>query len=102
MAGIQIELLLAMQSPTGSAKLLIEHVRKWRWSLTTFIVMLYLLVNITGRFSVAIFGLTYNLVDDSVEVYPTLTTNWTSSALLAKNATDFEAVERSLRKNPTL
>ena len=51
--------------------------------------MLYLLVNITSRFSVAIFGLTYNLEDDTVDVYSTLATNWTSSGLLTKNATDF-------------
>jgi len=69
--------------------------------MTTFIVMLYLLVNITGRFSVAIFGLTYNLVDDAIKVYPTLTTYWDSSVLLAKNATNFEVVEESLRKNST-
>ena len=70
--------------------------------MTTFIVMLYLLVNITSRFSVAIFGLTYNLVDDSIKVYPTLTTYWNSSVLLAKNATDFVVVEESLCKNSTL
>ena len=88
-----------MQSPTGSAKLLFVHFREWRLSLTTFVVILYLLMNITGRFSVAIFGLTYNLVDDSVVDYPTLTTTWTPSVLLAKNATDFDLVEKSLRKD---
>ena len=56
-------------------------------------------MNITGRFSVAIFGLTYNLVDDSVVDYPTLTTTWTPSVLPARNATDFDLVEKSLRKN---
>jgi len=91
-----------MQSPTGSAKLLFVHFREWRLSLTTFIVMLYLLTNIMGRFSVAIFGLTYNLVDDSVVDYPTLTTTWTPSVLLAKNATDFDLAEKSLRKDFTL
>jgi len=91
-----------MPSPTGSAKLLIAHVLGGRLSLTTFVVMLYLFVNITGRFSVAIFGLTYNLVDDSVEDAPTLVTNWTSSILLTRNATDFEVAEDSLRKNSTL
>lgn len=64
--------------------------------------MLYLLVNITGRFSVAIFGLTYNLADDSVRGTPNLVTNWTSSVLVAKNATDFEMVEQSHSKDPTL
>ena len=47
------------------------------------------------------FGLTYNLVDDSVTKYPTLTTYWDSSVLTARNATDFENVERNDRKNST-
>jgi len=91
-----------MPSPTGSAKLLIAHIRAWRLSQTTLIVMLYLFLNITGRFSVAIFGLTYNLVDDLVDDPPIYTTNWTSSVLLTKNATDFEVVEKSLRKDSAL
>ncbi|PUU75108.1 hypothetical protein B9Z19DRAFT_1067671 [Tuber borchii] len=53
-------------------------------------------MNITGRFSVSIVGLTYNLVDDSVVDYPTLATTWAPSVLLAKNATDFDLVEKSL------
>jgi len=63
--------------------------------------MLYLFLNITGRFSVAIFGLTYNLVDDAVTEYPTLTTYWNSSVLVTKNATDLEMVEMSTGKNST-
>jgi len=62
--------------------------------------VLYLLANITGRFSVAIFGLTYNLVDAPVGKTPILATNWTSSVLIAKNATDFEVVEQSHSKDP--
>jgi len=91
-----------MQSPTGSVKLLFEHVLGWRLSLTTLIVMLYLLVNITGRFSVATFGLTYNLVDELTEEYPARITNWTSSVLLVKNATDFDLIEKSLCKDSSL
>ena len=79
-----------MPSPRGSAALLFSHFREWRLSLTTFIVMLYLLVNIAGRFSVAIFGLTYNLVNDTVDVYSALTTRWTFSVLVIKNYTDFK------------
>jgi len=91
-----------MPSPTGSAKLLYKLIREGRRSQTTLVVMLYLFFNITGRFSVAIFGLTYNLVDDLVEDPPTYTTNWTSSVLLTKNAMDFEVVEKSLRKDSSL
>lgn len=91
-----------MPSPRGLATLLFAHFREWRRSLTTFIVMLYLSLNITGRFSVAIFGLTYNLVDDSVEEPPTFITNWTSSVLLTKNTTDSWAVEKGYCKDSTL
>jgi len=69
--------------------------------MTTFIVMLYLSMNITGRFSVAIFGLTYNLVDEYVTDFPAEYTNWTSSVLLAKNAMDFDVVEKGQSKDPT-
>jgi len=99
---IQIELLLAMKSPSGSTALLFTHFWEWRLSLTTFIVMLYLLMNITGRFSVAIFGLTYNLVDGYSKMASELSTNWTSSVLLAKNATDFDIAEERHSKDPTL
>ena len=64
--------------------------------------MLYFVINITGRFSVAIFGLTYNLVDDSVEKPSIFITNWTSSVLLTTNATDSEAVEEGYCKDSTL
>jgi len=63
--------------------------------------MLYLLVNVTGRFSVAVFGLTYNLKDNSTNIYPTLTSDWTYSGLVGKNPLDFD-VEKNLRKNSTL
>ncbi|KAG0125891.1 hypothetical protein HOY82DRAFT_492264 [Tuber indicum] len=95
-----VELLLAMPSPSGSALLIFAHLREWRrLSLTTFIVMLYLVVNITGRFSVAIFGLTFNLADIPVITPPTLITNWSSTVLLAKDATDFKGAKKEL---PTL
>ncbi|PUU81912.1 hypothetical protein B9Z19DRAFT_1076026 [Tuber borchii] len=97
-----IELLLAMPSPSGSGALIYAHFRERRLSLTTFIVMLYLFVNITGRFSVALFGLTYNLLDDPDMKFPVLTTDWNSpecSILLAKNLSDInsEAMENGRR-----
>ena len=104
---IQIELLLAMPSPSGSAALLYTHFREQRLSLTTFIVMLYLFVNITGRFSVALFGLTYNLLDVPDIKIPVFTTDWNSpdcSILLTKNLNHInsEAVKKRPRKNSTL
>jgi len=70
--------------------------------MTTYIVMLYLFMNITGRFSVIIFGLTYGLKDESMKHFPAVATNWTSSILLAKNATDPDAVEKGQSRDPTL
>ncbi|CUS12367.1 unnamed protein product [Tuber aestivum] len=92
-----IELLLAMPSPGGSAALIFAHFREWRFSMTTFIVLIYLLVNITGRFSVAIFGLTFNLADIPIVTPPTLVTDWDSTVLLSKNATDFRVDGKELR-----
>jgi len=59
-------------------------------------------MNVTGRFSVAIFGLTYNLVDQPDLEMPPTPTNWTSTVLLAKNATDFNEIEKLHGKDPTL
>ncbi|CUS10972.1 unnamed protein product [Tuber aestivum] len=92
-----IELLLAMPSPSGSAALIFEHFREWRLSMTTLIVLIYLLVNITGRFSIAIFGLVFNLVNVPVVIPPTLITNWDSTILLTRNATDTGVAEKELR-----
>ncbi|KAG0642459.1 hypothetical protein HOY80DRAFT_901073, partial [Tuber brumale] len=92
-----IELLLAMPSPSGSAALVFTHIREWRLSLTTFIVMLYLVANIVGRFSVAIIGLTFNLADVPVVIPPTFVTNWASTVLLTKDTTDFKGAEKELR-----
>ncbi|PWW73371.1 hypothetical protein C7212DRAFT_288142 [Tuber magnatum] len=97
-----IELLLAMPSPSGSAALIFAHIRKWRLSMTTLIVLIYLLVNIIGRFSVAIFGLTFNLADVPFKITPTLITNWDSTVLLAKNATDIGVAVKELRKYSVL
>ena len=92
-----------MPSPSGSAALLYAHFREWRFSQTTFIVMLYLFVNITGRFSVAIFGLTYNLLDDPNEIPGTYATNWSSLPILpTKDATDLGTSEEEPGKNSTL
>ena len=91
-----------MPSPSGSAALLYAHLRERRLSLTTFIVMLYLFVNITGRFSVAFFGLTYNLMNDPNTIPPLRVTNWTSpdcKVLVTKNASNFEVAKGELSRN---
>lgn len=99
---MQVELLLGMTAPTGAAALLFTHFREWRLSQTTFIVWLYLFFNITGRFSVAIFGLTYNVLNDPDTRLPILTTNWSSPdccVLSANGTVNFEEAMDGLRKN---
>ena len=67
-----------MATPTRSLRLIKRHIRERRISRTTLIVTAYLLTNILGRLSVAIFGLAVNL-KDGLE-YPTTATNWTSAS----------------------
>lgn len=45
---------------------------------------IYLITNILGRSSVAIFGLAFNLKDEKGITYPILATNW-ASALWTRN-----------------
>jgi len=67
-----------MSPPTRSLRLVKRHIRERRISRTTFIVTIYLTINVLGRLSVAIFGLAYNMLDKTGIDYPILATNWTS------------------------
>ena len=69
-----------MATPTRSLRLIKRHIRERRISRTTLIVTAYLLTNILGRLSVAIFGLAFNLKDGTGLDYPILATNWTSAS----------------------
>ncbi|KAK0711757.1 hypothetical protein B0H67DRAFT_491133 [Lasiosphaeris hirsuta] len=66
-----VDLILGMPNPTGSLKLIVHACgRNGKWSVTTVIVLAYLVVNIIGRLSVAIFGLTYDLNEKAGVEYP--------------------------------
>ena len=67
-----------MAPPTGSLRLIWRHLRKDGTSRTTWIVAVYLMINVFGRLSVAVFGLTYNMMDRTGIQYPILSTNWAS------------------------
>ena len=69
-----------MAPPTRSLRLIKRHIRERRISRTTVIVTVYLLSNILGRLSVAIFGLAFNLKDGEGIIYPILATNWASAS----------------------
>ncbi|KAK4455267.1 hypothetical protein QBC34DRAFT_460104 [Podospora aff. communis PSN243] len=72
-----VDLVLGMPNPTGSLKLVMHHCG-WskKWSTTTTIVLVYLVVNIIGRLSVAIFDLTYDLNDNAGIEYPVMYTDF--------------------------
>ena len=67
-----------MGPPTGSLRLIWRHLRKDGTSRTTWIVAAYLMINVFGRLSVAVFGLTYNMLDRTGIQYPIFSTNWAS------------------------
>ncbi|PUU83788.1 hypothetical protein B9Z19DRAFT_962480 [Tuber borchii] len=74
-----VDLILDMSPPTCSLRLIMKHIGGKRTSRTTLIVTLYLLTNILGRLSVALFGLAFNIRDEKGINYPILATNWTSA-----------------------
>ena len=85
---------MGMSPPTGSLRLIKRHIRQLRISRTTFIVTVYLVINVLGRLSVAIFGLAYNIMDQTGIEYPILATNWTSVSWTTHvNATTGEMLE---------
>jgi hypothetical protein len=68
-----VDLILGMPNPTGSLALIMHHCGpSGRFSSTTVIVLIYLVVNILGRLSVAVFGLTYDLNENAGIEYPVL------------------------------
>ncbi|KAJ5031368.1 hypothetical protein PSV08DRAFT_173340 [Bipolaris maydis] len=74
---VDADLILGIPNPTGAVKLIWIHtVQKQRWCVTTVIVMIYLLANITGRLSVAAFGLTFDLNKEPRIEYPIKIANW--------------------------
>ncbi|PWW74540.1 hypothetical protein C7212DRAFT_209427, partial [Tuber magnatum] len=75
----KVDSKLGMSPPTGSLRLIKRHIREWRISPTTFILTAYLIANVAGRLSVAIFGLAYNMTDKTGIEHPILATNWTSA-----------------------
>jgi hypothetical protein len=72
-----VDLVLGMPNPTGSLKLVMHQCgRGGKWSKATTTVLVYLVMNIVGRLSVAIFGLTYDLNENAGIEYPVLYTDF--------------------------
>ncbi|KAF8245479.1 hypothetical protein K440DRAFT_646264 [Wilcoxina mikolae CBS 423.85] len=76
---MDVDFILGMVSPTGALRLVFRHIRQRKWTRTTSIVAAYIFVNVAGRLSVAIFGLTFNLPDESVIEYPHQVTDWNAA-----------------------
>ncbi|GAB1320997.1 hypothetical protein MFIFM68171_11207 [Madurella fahalii] len=73
-----VDLILAMAEPTGSLRLMWRHTRDGRWTFTTWITALYLLLNVIGRLSIATLGLTFDTNEDVTIEYPAMATDWGS------------------------
>ncbi|KAG0634062.1 hypothetical protein HOY80DRAFT_1100907 [Tuber brumale] len=58
-----VDSILGIAPPAGSLRLIKRHIRERRISRSTLIVTTYLVTNVVGRLSVAIFGLAYNMTD---------------------------------------
>jgi hypothetical protein len=79
-----------MPNPTGASKLIWEHTKNRKWSSTTVIVTIYLIINITGRLSIATLGLTYDLNELPGIEYPVKLTDWGTDAWFNSSAYDLQ------------
>jgi hypothetical protein len=85
-----------MQNPTGSLKLVWDHVWSGRLSRTTLAVAAYLFVNIIGRLGISALGLAYSLNEIPGIIYPVQLTNWSSTQWFEiKNASTLDSFESS-------
>ncbi|KAK6507928.1 hypothetical protein TWF481_006349 [Arthrobotrys musiformis] len=76
---LDVDLILGMANPTGSLKLIWQHtVKDRKWTKTTLAVAIFLVVNIAGRLSVAVFGLTFDLNEQPGIEYPVMVTDWST------------------------
>ncbi|KAK1837155.1 hypothetical protein QBC39DRAFT_325934 [Podospora conica] len=75
---LDADLLLGMQNPSGSLRLVWNHVRGKRVSRTTLAVAAYLLFNVVGRLGIATLGLAYSLNELPGITYPVQVTDWAS------------------------
>ena len=76
---VQVDAILAMGSATGAFQLVTRNICRERWTRTKLIVATFAFVNIAGRLSVAIFGLTFNLKDLPGIEFPIMVSNWTAN-----------------------
>ncbi|RYP52153.1 hypothetical protein DL770_011022 [Monosporascus sp. CRB-9-2] len=80
------DLILGMANPTGSLRLIDHHARDRKWTRTTSVVALYLIVNIVGRLGVASLGLAYSLNENAELESPIMVSDWSSDGWVSKAA----------------
>jgi hypothetical protein len=84
-----VDLILGMPNPTGALKLIAHDCGpNGRWSVTTLVVLAYLLVNIIGRLAVATFGLTYDLNENAGVDYPVMLNDFGSRDWMQLDTSD--------------
>ncbi|KAK0668516.1 hypothetical protein QBC41DRAFT_393570 [Cercophora samala] len=80
-----VDLILGIGAPTGSLKLLWNHTsRRKGWTKTTVIVLLYFIVAILARLSIAGLGLTFELGEEDGIDYPVMITDWGNEGWVAE------------------
>ncbi|KAH7305308.1 hypothetical protein B0I35DRAFT_464917 [Stachybotrys elegans] len=72
------DIVLRMHTLAGSATLIWRHFKAWSLDKSTFVITAYLLLNVGVRFSVAGFGLTFELQETPGVNFPAMTPDWTS------------------------
>ncbi|KAG0635123.1 hypothetical protein HOY80DRAFT_1094809 [Tuber brumale] len=95
-----VDSILGIAPPAGTLRMIKRHIRERRISRTTLIVTTYLVTNVVGRLSVAIFGLAYNMTDKTGIENPILVTNGTSALWTDRilfNKTSNTRVDQNLR-----
>jgi len=101
----QVDLILGMHHPTGAMTLIWKHtVQDRKWSLTTVAVVVYLIVNIIGRLSVAAFGLTFDLNEQPGIDYPIKITNWNTDEWLNQSTITtigYKFFDQNMRESKT-
>ena len=76
--GPQVDLILGMANPTGSVRLVWDHIKRREWTFATSAALLYVFVNMVSRLSIAAFGLTYDLNEAARVEYPVKVTDWST------------------------
>ncbi|KAK5659835.1 hypothetical protein OQA88_13298 [Cercophora sp. LCS_1] len=75
-----VDLVLGMPEATGTLRLLwFRSVSSEKWTVTTLVALLYLVINTLGRLSVASIGLAFDVNENVSAIQPIRLSDWNSS-----------------------